>query len=100
MISNNSGRKDKSLWTDIKDGEKVHLRQFDTGYDEAEFIASEIGRLYRNGKLSYDETAVLYRTNAQSRLLEEQFVKAGIPYDIVGGTNFYSRREIKDLLAY
>ena len=100
VISNNSGRKDKSLWTDIKDGEKVHLRQFDTGYDEAEFIASEIGRLYRNGKLSYDETAVLYRTNAQSRLLEEQFVKAGIPYDIVGGTNFYSRREIKDLLAY
>ncbi|MBE5826474.1 MAG: ATP-dependent DNA helicase PcrA [Butyrivibrio sp.] len=100
VISNNSGRKDKSLWTDIKDGEKVHLRQFDTGYDEAQFIASDIGRLKRNGKLSYDETAVLYRTNAQSRLLEEQFVAEGIPYDIVGGTNFYSRREIKDLLAY
>ncbi len=100
VISNNYGRKDKALWTDQKDGEKVHLRQFDNAQDEAEFIASEIGKLKRNGKLSYDETAVLYRTNAQSRLLEERFVYEGIPYDIVGGTNFYSRREIKDLLAY
>jgi len=100
VICNNYGRKDKALWTDEKDGEKVKLRQFDTGEEEAEFIASEIGRLKRNGKLSYDETAVLYRTNAQSRLLEERFVYEGIPYDIVGGTNFYSRREIKDLLAY
>ncbi len=100
VISNNGGRKDKSLWTEEKDGDKVHLRQFDTAYDEAEFIASDIGKLKRNGKLSYDEAAVLYRTNAQSRLLEERFVVEGIPYDIVGGTNFYSRREIKDLLAY
>lgn len=100
VISNNSGRKDKALWTDIKDGDKVHLREFDSAQDEAEFIASEIGKLKRNHKLSYDETAVLYRTNAQSRLLEERFVYEGIPYDIVGGTNFYSRREIKDLLAY
>ncbi|WP_022768381.1 ATP-dependent helicase [Butyrivibrio sp. NC2007] len=100
VISNNSGRKAKALWTDIKDGEKVHLREFDTAQEEAEYIASEIGKLKRNHKLSYDETAVLYRTNAQSRLLEERFVYEGIPYDIVGGTNFYSRREIKDLLAY
>ncbi len=100
VISNNYGRKDKALWTDIKDGEKVHLRQFETAPEEAEFIASEIGRLKRNGKLRYDDTAVLYRTNAQSRLIEERFVYEGIPYDIVGGTNFYSRREIKDLLAY
>ena len=100
VISNNSGRKDKALWTDIKDGDKVHLREFDSAQDEAEFIASEIGKLKRNHKLSFDETAVLYRTNAQSRLLEERFVYEGIPYDIVGGTNFYSRREIKDLLAY
>ena len=99
VISNNYGRKDKALWTEEKDGEMVHLRQFDTAYDEAEFIASDIGRLKRNGKLSYNETAVLYRTNAQSRLIEERFVHEGIPYDIVGGTNFYSRREIKDLLA-
>jgi DNA helicase-2/ATP-dependent DNA helicase PcrA len=100
VIRNNYGRKDKALWTEIKDGEKVKLRKFDTAQDEAEFIASEIGKLRRNGKLKYDETAVLYRTNAQSRLLEERFVYEGIPYDIVGGTNFYSRREIKDLLAY
>ena len=100
VISNNFGRKDKSLWTDIKDGDKVKLCQFDTAQEEAEFIASDIGKQKRNGKLKYDETAVLYRTNAQSRLLEERFVYEGIPYDIVGGTNFYSRREIKDLLAY
>ncbi len=100
VIHNNYGRKDKALWTDEKNGETVHLRQFDTAYDEAEFIASDIGKLKRNGKLSYNDCAVLYRTNAQSRLIEERFVHEGIPYDIVGGTNFYSRREIKDLLAY
>ena len=100
VIHNNYGRKDKALWTDEKDGDKVRLCQFDTAYDEAEFIASDIGKLKRNGKLSYDDCAVLYRTNAQSRLIEERFVHEGIPYDIVGGTNFYSRREIKDLLAY
>ncbi|SHN53304.1 DNA helicase-2 / ATP-dependent DNA helicase PcrA [Butyrivibrio hungatei DSM 14810] len=100
VISNNYGRKDKALWTDQKDGDKVKLVEFDTAYDEAEFIASDIGKLKRNGKLSYNDVAVLYRTNAQSRLLEERFVVEGIPYDIVGGTNFYARREIKDLLAY
>ncbi len=100
VIRNNRGRKDKALWTDNKDGNTVALRQFDTAYDEAEFIASDIGKLKRNGKLSYSDCAVLYRTNAQSRLIEERFVHEGIPYDIVGGTNFYARREIKDLLAY
>ena len=100
VIRNNYGRKDKALWTDEKDGEIVRLKQFDTAYDEATFIADDIGKLMRNGKLRYSETAVLYRTNAQSRLLEEKFVLNGIPYDIVGGTNFYARREIKDLLAY
>ena len=100
VIHNNRGRKDKALWTDEKNGEYVKLKQFDTAYDEAEFIAGDIGKLKRNGKLSYDECAVLYRTNAQSRLIEERFVHEGIPYDIVGGVNFYSRREIKDLLAY
>ncbi len=100
VISNNSGRKAKALWTDIKDGEKVKLKIFDSGEEEAAYIVSDIGRLKRTGKLSYSDTAVLYRTNAQSRLLEERFVHEGIPYDIVGGTNFYSRREIKDLLAY
>ncbi len=100
VITNNFGRKDKALWTEVKDGDKVHLRQFDSAQDEAEFIAGEIVKLKRNGKLSYDDTAVLYRTNAQSRVLEERFRYEGIPYDIVGGTNFYARREIKDLLAY
>ncbi|SFC92241.1 ATP-dependent helicase [Butyrivibrio sp. YAB3001] len=100
VIQHNSGRKDKALWTDEKEGEKVRLKQLDTAFDEAKFIATDIGKLKRSGKLTYDETAVLYRTNAQSRLIEEQFVREGIPYDIVGGTNFYSRREIKDLLAY
>ncbi|MCR4904288.1 MAG: UvrD-helicase domain-containing protein [Butyrivibrio sp.] len=100
VIRNNTGRKDKSLWTDEGTGEKVHFHKFDYAYEEADFIASDIGRLKRNGKLDYSETAVLYRTNAQSRLIEEKFVLNGIPYDIVGGTNFYSRREIKDLLCY
>ncbi len=100
VICHNMGRKDKALWTDNKEGEKVRLKRVDRDLDEAEFIASDIGKLRRNGKLSYSETAVLYRTNAQSRALEERFVYEGIPYDIVGGTNFYSRREIKDLLAY
>ncbi len=100
VIKNNYGRKNKALWTDVKDGDKVKLRKFNTAEEEAQFIASDIGKLKRKGSLKYDETAVLYRTNAQSRLLEEMFVYEGIPYDIVGGTNFYSRREIKDLLAY
>ena len=100
VIKNNGGRKDKALWTEEKDGDIVKLKHFDTAYDEAEFIASDIGKLKRNGKLNYSDTAILYRTNAQSRLIEERFVHEGIPYDIVGGTNFYSRREIKDLLAY
>ncbi|WP_026653182.1 ATP-dependent helicase [Butyrivibrio proteoclasticus] len=100
VISNNYGRKDKALWTDIKDGELVAFRQFDSGEEEARFIASDIGKLKRSGKLSYNDTAVLYRTNAQSRLLEQCFNREGIPNSVVGGVRFYSRREIKDLLAY
>ena len=99
VISNNKGRKEKTLWTDNGEGEKVHLRQFDTAYDEAEFIAEDIRREVREGA-SYNDNAVLYRTNAQSRLFEEKFIAMNIPYKIVGGINFYARREIKDLLAY
>ncbi len=99
VISNNKGRKEKTLWTDNGEGEKVHLRQFDTAYDEAEFIAEDIKREVRNGA-AYNDNAVLYRTNAQSRLFEEKFIAMNIPYKIVGGINFYARREIKDLLAY
>lgn len=99
VIRNNYGRKDKTLWTDNGEGEKIHLRQFDTGYDEAEFVAEDIRKQVREGG-AYNEHAVLYRTNAQSRLFEEKFVAYNIPYKIVGGVNFYARREIKDLLAY
>lgn len=99
VIANNKGRKEKALWTANGEGELVHLRQFDTGYDEADFIAEDIKKEVRAGA-SYNDHAVLYRTNAQSRLLEEKFVAMNVPYKIVGGVNFYARREIKDLLAY
>ena len=99
VISNNRGRKDKRLWTANGEGEKIGLRQFDTAYDEAEFIAEDIKREVQSGA-SYNDSAVLYRTNAQSRLLEEKFIAMNIPYKIVGGINFYARREIKDILAY
>lgn len=99
VIANNKGRKEKTLWTANREGELVHLRQFDTGYDEADFIAEDIKKEVRAGA-SYNDHAVLYRTNAQSRLLEEKFVAMNVPYKIVGGVNFYARREIKDLLAY
>ena len=99
VISNNVGRKEKSLWTDNGEGEKIQFRQFDTAYDEADFIAEDI-RKHINDGAAYNEHAILYRTNAQSRLFEERFVAGNIPYKIVGGINFYARREIKDLLAY
>ncbi len=99
VISHNKGRKDKTLWTANGEGEKIGLRQFDTAYDEAEFIAEDIKKEVRGGA-SYNDNAVLYRTNAQSRLLEEKFIAMNIPYKIVGGINFYARREIKDILAY
>ena len=88
------------MWTKKENGERVHLRQFETGYEEAEYIASEISKNVANGSVNYRDNAILYRTNAQSRLLEEKFILFGIPYDVVGGINFYSRREIKDILAY
>ncbi len=99
VIRNNKGRKDKTLWTDNGVGEKITLRQFDTAYDEAEFIAVDIRESVSEGA-SYNDSAILYRTNAQSRLFEEKFVAMNIPYKIVGGINFYARKEIKDILAY
>lgn len=100
VIKNNRGRKDKSLWTDKAGGSRIHFRQFDTAYEEAEYIADEIAHKVRRGETEYGECAILYRTNAQSRLLEERMIAEGIPYDVVGGVNFYSRKEIKDVLAY
>ena len=99
VIRNNKGRKEKTLWTDNEKGEKIRLRQFDTAYDEAQFIAEDIKDETAQGA-NYSDHAVLYRTNAQSRLLEEKFVAMNIPYKIVGGINFYSRSEIKDVLSY
>lgn len=100
VIHNNKGRKDKALWTDRGEGERLHFKQFDNAYEEAEYITGDIVHKCRAGETNYRDCAVLYRTNAQARILEEKFVIAGIPYDVVGGTNFYARREIKDLLAY
>lgn len=100
VISNNSGRKEKKLWTDNGRGTRVRFREFQTGYDEAEFVAGEIARKVREENRSYRDYAVLYRTNAQSRLFEEKMIAADIPYKLVGGVNFYARREIKDMLAY
>lgn len=99
VIQNNTKRKDKALWTSQEAGEKLHLRQFDTAYEEAEFLADNIKSRNRQGS-KYKEFAILYRTNAQARLIEERMVVEGIPYTVVGGQNFYGRAEIKDILAY
>ena len=101
VIKNNRTRKDKSLWTDHGAGPRIHVRSFSTAMEEASFIAQDIQDRIRSSKFEgYNSFAVLYRTNAQSRLLEERFVLGNIPYNVVGGTNFYARREIKDVLAY
>lgn len=100
VIGNNTRRKSKALWTDKGAGNRVHFRAFDTAYEEAEYIAGDIKRKKREIVSDYRDCAVLYRTNAQSRLLEESFIALNIPYNVVGGVNFYARKEIKDILAY
>lgn len=100
VIANNVGRKRKSLWTANDEGEKIDFEQFDTAYEEADYVARDILAGTREGRYGYGDYAVLYRTNAQSRLFEERFIVSNIPYKIVGGVNFYSRKEVKDLLAY
>ena len=100
VIANNKERKRKALWTQNGEGEKIAFHQFETGYDEADYVAKDVVAKVREGIYQYRDCAVLYRTNAQSRLFEECFINANIPYKIVGGVNFYARREIKDLLAY
>ena len=100
VIRNNIRRKEKTLWTANEEGEQIHLREFQSGFEEAEYIAGDIRRKVREGECSYSDCAVLYRTNAQSRLFEEKFLLGNIPYKIVGGVNFYARKEIKDMLAY
>lgn len=99
VIAHNTGRKVKSLWTQNEEGNQLRFDQEGTAYEEASFIVRDLVRQRGKG-LSYKDFAVLYRTNAQSRLLEEAFVREGIPYRLIGGVNFYARREIKDILAY
>ncbi len=100
VIKNNRGRKEKALWTNQGRGVPIHFCQFDHGGEEAAYIVEDIRHKTKDGGINYKDCAILYRTNAQSRLLEEQFVLSGIPYRVVGGVNFYARKEIKDLLAY
>lgn len=100
VIRNNYGRKEKALWTQNGVGDKLTFQQLDNAYDEADYVVSDIKEHVREGERSYNEHAILYRTNAQSRIFEEKFVTANIPYKVVGGVNFYARKEIKDLLAY
>ena len=100
VIRNNVGRKEKALWTDKGAGNRIHFRQFDNAYEEADYIGDDIRRKVNKEGMSFGDCAVLYRTNAQARLIEERMVVDGIPYNVVGGTNFYARQEIKDILAY
>ncbi|MGI9822584.1 ATP-dependent helicase [Agromyces sp. Marseille-Q5079] len=99
VISNNFDRKDKKLWTAVGDGEKITGYTGYTAHDEAQFVADEIEALHRAG-VAYRDMAVFYRTNAQTRALEEIFVRSALPYRVVGGTKFYERAEIKDAMAY
>ena len=100
VIANNKGRKDKALWTENDKGEKISFKQFDSAYEEADHVVRDLCKCKRNGIYNFGDSAILYRTNAQSRILEEKLIEEGVPYKIIGGVNFYSRMEIKDIIAY
>ena len=100
VISNNEGRKDKNLWSDAGSGALVSGYVAESEHDEADFVVREIARLKDLNKSSPGDTAIFYRTNAQSRVFEEVFLRVGIPYKVVGGVRFYERKEVKDFLAY
>ncbi|BBU21461.1 ATP-dependent DNA helicase UvrD1 [Mycobacterium xenopi] len=100
VIARNSGRRDKRLWTDAGAGELIVGYVADNEHDEARFVAEEIDALVERGEITYQDVAVFYRTNNSSRSLEEVFVRAGIPYKVVGGVRFYERKEIRDVVAY
>ncbi len=100
VIANNFGRKPKNLWTDAGSGDLILRFHADDEVDEAQFVAGEMARLHDVGECRWGEMAVFYRTNAQSRVLEEYLMRVGIPYKVIGGTRFYDRREIKDAVAY
>lgn len=99
VIANNEGRKDKTLWTNQEDGEKVSFTKYNNEHDEANGIASKVKSL-KNSGISLSDVAILYRTNAQSRVLEEKLIYENLPYKVYGGTNFYSRKEVKDMVCY
>jgi DNA helicase-2/ATP-dependent DNA helicase PcrA len=100
VVSRNTGRVPKNLWSDAGDGAPITGYVADSEHDEAAFVAEEVDRLADDGEASPGEVAVFYRTNAQSRVFEEVFIRAGLPYKVVGGVRFYERREVRDLLAY
>jgi len=100
VIARNEGRREKRLWTDAGDGVPVVAYVADDEHDEASFIANEIDRLTDEGQIKPSDVAVFYRTNAQSRSVEEIFIRVGLPYRVVGGTRFYERREVRDAIAY
>lgn len=100
MIANNAHRKEKHLWSENGDGKEVSFIQYETAYGEAEDVIDKIQTSVHMGKYQYQDCAILYRTNAQSRAFEEKCIKKSVPYRLVGGVNFYQRQEIKDILAY
>ena len=100
VIARNAGRREKRLWTDSGEGELIVGYVADNEHDEARFVAGEIDALADRGDITYNDVAVFYRTNNSSRALEEVFIRAGIPYKVVGGVRFYERREIRDIVAY
>jgi DNA helicase II / ATP-dependent DNA helicase PcrA len=100
VIARNSGRREKRLWTDAGEGELIVGYVADNEHDEARFVAEEIDALGERGDITYNDVAVFYRTNNSSRSLEEVFIRAGIPYKVVGGVRFYERKEIRDIVAY
>ncbi|BBY86999.1 DNA helicase PcrA [Mycolicibacterium tokaiense] len=100
VIARNAGRREKRLWTDSGEGELIVGYVADNEHDEARFVAQEIEALADKGEINYNDVAVFYRTNNSSRALEEVFIRAGIPYKVVGGVRFYERKEIRDIVAY
>lgn len=100
VIARNTGRREKRLWSDAGDGELIVGYVADNEHDEARFVAEEIDALAERGEITYNDVAVFYRTNNSSRSLEEVFIRAGIPYKVVGGVRFYERKEIRDIVAY
>ena len=100
VIANNFGRKPKELWTEQGHGEKIVRYHADDEGDEAQWVAHQMNHLHDDGRYRWGDFAVFYRTNGQSRVIEEQLMRVGIPYKVIGGTRFYDRREVKDILAY